>query len=109
MTRTSRRIAQTVSESVHRFDRVAVRLETFAQPPDVRVDGARIRFGRNPPNLLQELGAGEHAARVLDEDREKLVLERPERKLLVVDRNAMSRGIDLETAPREAPALVARA
>ena len=46
---------------------------------------------------------------MLDEDREELVLERPQRELGAVDDDAVARRIDLEAAPLEALSLVARA
>src|SRR5688572_2364725 len=74
-------VAEAIAEAMNRIDRIAVRAEALAEPSDVRVDGSRVRLGADTPDLLQELGPGEHAARMLDEDREELVLERSEAEL----------------------------
>src|SRR6185437_11890057 len=103
------RIAQAIAEAVHRLDGLAVRAEALAQPADVRIDRARVRLGQDAPDLLEEIGAREDAAGMLDEDRKELVLERAQRELFALDEDAMARGIDLEPAPREALAFVASA
>ena len=48
--------------------------ELGAQPPDVDVDGAGAAEVVVAPDLLEQLGAAEHAARVLGEELEQLEL-----------------------------------
>src|SRR5262249_35885584 len=68
--------AQAVAEAVHRLDRVAVGAEVFAEPADVRIDGAGVDLRGDAPDLAEELGPAEDLAGVLEEHRAELVLER---------------------------------
>src|SRR5688500_5673577 len=74
-----------VAEAVHRFDHVGGGAERDAQAAYVHVDGARIDVTAHFPDLLEQLFAREHAARIADEQLEQLVLERAKLRGYAVD------------------------
>src|SRR6185437_14990139 len=74
-----------VPEAVHGLDHVGGGSEADAQPAYVNVDRASVDVAAHLPDLLEQLLAREHAARIRDQELQQLVLERPELRELAGD------------------------
>ena len=73
-------------------------LERRAQPVDVDVDRPRLARVVVAPDVLEQLVAGEHLARVAEEEREQLERLRLDRQRLAVAQEAVAGEVDLDPA-----------
>src|SRR5262245_16995513 len=82
---------EAIAEAADRLNDVvaAERLEQLAQPANVNVDGAAAGRDVLRPRAAQKLVAAEHAALVLEQEREQAELGRGQRDLAAVDEQAM--------------------
>src|SRR5271165_2141850 len=81
-------VVERVAGAAHGADRIllAARVEQFAQPADMHVDGALVDVDVAAPDAVEQLLAREHAARMLQEELEQAVFGRAE-----IDRPARAR------------------
>ena len=70
--------------------------ELGSNTPDVNVHGARVDIAAHLPHLLEQLVAGEDAARVLDEEREQLERLRLDRYRPTVAQEPVAGQVDLD-------------
>src|SRR6266567_4798947 len=95
---------QAVTQARHRVEhdaRLGMPRQLASQPLHVGVDRVVVEVVRVAPDLVAQLGAGQHALRVGGEHCDEVELGHGERDLLVADPHASRRVVDLHRSDRE--------
>src|SRR3954471_15138992 len=100
------RLAQRVADAAHGVDeRRSVLVELLAQVADVRLEDARVAAEVVLPDVLEQLRAGEHAARVEHEVAQQPVLRRGQLDVLAVADHLVGVLVELDVLERQAARL----
>jgi len=96
-------LVERVAGGAHGANQVvgAVHVDRLAEPPDMRVDRAHLDIDLVSPDRVQELLAGEHAGRVLEEMLQEPKFGRPEMYQFAVTGDLVARGIHPDAAEFE--------
>src|SRR6476620_6617223 len=90
--------AQTIAETTDSFDSVAGPAQLFAQPANVRVDGAGIDHAFITQNVAQQTVPLLHPAAPLNKSAQQFVFETGKMNYFPVDGNMMAQAIDADRA-----------